>query len=69
MAMTSVDLPAGLVEQAMKATGETTKKAAITAALQQTVARAAQHRALDDLIATDHLSDLLDPETRAQARR
>lgn len=69
MPMTSVDLPAGLVEQAKRATGEKTARAAITRALQETVARAEQHRSLDDLIATDDLSALLDPKIRSQARR
>lgn len=69
MAMTSVDLPAGLVEQAMRATGATTKRGAITSALEQVVARAEQHRAIDAISGMESLGDLLDPEIRRQARR
>lgn len=67
--MTSVDLPAGLVEQAMRATGAMTERGAITSALEQVVARAAQHRAIDAIIGMESLGDLLDPEVRQQARR
>ncbi|ACZ20404.1 hypothetical protein Sked_04380 [Sanguibacter keddieii DSM 10542] len=69
MEMTSVDLPAGLVEQAMRVTGATTERGAITSALEQVVARAEQHRAIDAIIGMESLGDLLEPGIRLRARR
>ena len=69
MAMTSVDLPAGLVERAMKATGATTKRGAITEALEQVVARAERRQAIDVIVGMESLGDLLVPEVRARASR
>ena len=71
MAMTSVDLPAGLVERAMKATRATTKRGAITEALEQVVARAERRQAIDVIVGMESLGDLdlLVPEVRARASR
>jgi hypothetical protein len=67
--MTSVDLPAELVEQAKLATGQKTVRGAITVALEQVVARARQADALEALAAMPFLPDVLEPDVRAAARR
>jgi hypothetical protein len=67
--MTSVDLPAELVEQAKLATGQKTVRGAITVALEQVVARARQADALEALAGMPFLSDVLDRDVRAAARR
>lgn len=69
MAMTSVDLPPELVAAAKAATGESTARGAITAALRQTVARAAQRDALEALAGMDFLGGLADPELVREATR
>jgi len=69
MAMTSVDLPAGLVDRAKAATGTTTTRGAITFALEQVVARARQAEALDALARMDFLGDLAERDLAAAARR
>lgn len=69
MALTRVDLPAGLVERAMKTTGATTKRGAIIEALEQVVARAERRQAIDAIVGMESLGDLLDPEVRARASR
>jgi hypothetical protein len=69
MTMTSVDLPAGLVERAMKATGATTNRGAIIEALEQVVARAERRQAIDVVVGMESLGDLLVPEVRARASR
>lgn len=69
MAMTSVDLPEELVAEAMRVLGSKTKREAITTALQETVRRGRQTDALAALGRMSFAADLLDPETRRQARR
>lgn len=46
---TNIDIDNRLMEEAMKATGQTTKKATVEAALRQTIRRAQQRQALKDL--------------------
>jgi Arc/MetJ family transcription regulator len=44
---TNLDLDPDLVERVLQASGERTKKAAVTKALQEFIARREQHRVLD----------------------
>jgi len=69
MAVTSIDLPPDLVEEAKRATGQTTTKATVTVALETVVRLARQREAIDAMARMDWLSDLLDPEVMASARR
>ena len=69
MPMTSVDLPTELVALAKAATGQTTTKGAITAALQLTVDRARQRDAISALAGMDFLADLAEPGVAADAAR
>ncbi len=67
MTMTSLDLDRSLVEAAKRATGQTTARGAVSAALRQVVDRAEQVAALEALAGMEHLSDLLDPEVADRA--
>lgn len=69
MPVTSVDLPAGLLDAAMQALGASTKRETIVSALEEVVRRRRQVEALDALAGMDHLAEMLDPEVRARARR
>lgn len=69
MAMTSVDLPEGLAEQAMRALGVSTKREAIIRSLEATVRRDRQADAVRALGAMPWIAALADPEFRSDARR
>ena len=69
MTMTSVDLPDGLVEQAMQSLGAATKREAIIKSLEATVRRERQAGAVRALGGMPWIAALAEPEFRADARR
>ena len=69
MAVTSIDLEPGLVEDAKRATGQSTIKGAVTVALQTVVRLARQRDAIDAIGRLDSLRDLLDSDVMSEARR
>lgn|GEM_PF-3428428 len=69
MAVTSIDLEPGLVNDAKWATGRSTTKGAVTVALETVVALARQRDAVSALAGLDCLGDLLDPSVLGGARR
>ena len=69
MAVTSIDLEPDLVEDAKRATGQSTIKGAVTVALQTVVQLARQRDAVDAIAEIGSLPDLLDPNVRSGARR
>lgn len=69
MAMTSVNIPAELLDRAMETLGARTKREAIVGALEEIVRRGQQERAVDALLTFPRLADMVDPEVKARARR
>jgi Arc/MetJ family transcription regulator len=76
VSVTTVDLDPELVARAKAASGQTTVKGAITVALTRLVEEAERRGdaadwpgLLDSVAAMESLTDLLDPEIRARARR
>jgi hypothetical protein len=67
--MTSVDLPTDLIEEAKRATGQTTIRGAITVALEDMVRRQRQIDTVRALSQMECLGEWLKPEVRESARR
>lgn len=68
MAVTSIDIPRELLDQAKVATGLKTNREAVTYALEQVVRAKSQAAALQSMYEHDWARDLNDPEIKAQAR-
>lgn len=68
MTKTLIDIDDELLEQAMRVTGATTKKAAVNEALAQTVRRSAALGYVD-MLRTGVVVDLDDPDAIADAQR
>ena len=68
MAKTLIEIDERLMEEAMAATGQTTKRATVTEALEQVVRKAHALKYLEQVQA-GAASELDDPEVVAQAQR
>jgi Arc/MetJ family transcription regulator len=68
MTKTLIDIDDELLEQAMRVTGATTKKAAVNEALAQTVRRSAALEYVD-MLRTGVVVELDDPDVIADAQR
>jgi Arc/MetJ family transcription regulator len=68
MALTSMDIPEGLLTEAQRLTGQKTKKGAVVQALEEAVARRRQRMAVDSLAGMQFLADIGLPDVRAKAR-
>jgi Arc/MetJ family transcription regulator len=66
--VTSIDIPAELLAEVQRLTGQKTKRGAVVLALEETAARHRSSAALDSLAAMPFLSDIGRPEVRAKAR-
>lgn len=66
---TLIDIPDGLLAEAMEVLGAKTKAEAVRTALAEVIGLRHQRAAVDWIIETDPLADLRDPEIRAAARR
>jgi len=69
VAVTSIDLEPGLIEDAKRATGQRTTKGTVAVALRTVVRLARQRDAIDAIARLDGLADLLDQDILAGARR
>jgi Arc/MetJ family transcription regulator len=69
MALTSLDIPAELLAEVQRLTGQKTKRGAVILSLEEAAQRRRQRLALDALAGMTFLSDLGSPEVRVKARR
>lgn len=67
MSVTTIDLDSELVAAAKSATGQTTIRGAVVAALELVVQQQSQREALQSLFSSVSLADWLDPAVRAKA--
>jgi len=66
--LTSIDIPADLLAEVQRLTGQKTKRGAVLVSLEETARRHRQRRAVDAMASLDFLTDMGLPDVREKAR-